>query len=225
MDEAHDNRPARSDSARRERRAPATPLTDWRWALLPYAVFLVLLGISWNRWIEPYVDSGRELMTPLRVARGERLYQDVRFYHGPLGPYLAAGLELVHARSLALRVALALAIALLHVEALRRLARKRLSADRTALALSLVIAAVFFARPGGHLFPFSLDTALAVTSIAWALHLATATHSSFRDGLAGACLWAALLGRPEMGFAAIIALAFDVGGSRRLFRLALAPIL
>ncbi|HEY6928145.1 MAG TPA: hypothetical protein VJA66_00585, partial [Thermoanaerobaculia bacterium] len=75
------------------------------WALLPYGVFLLLAAISWGRWIEPYVDSGRELMVPLRLARGERLYRDVRFYHGPLAPYLAAGLEKVCARSLAARIA------------------------------------------------------------------------------------------------------------------------
>ena len=57
--------------------------------LLPYAVFLLLAAISWNRWIEPFVDTGRELLVPARVAGGEKLYRDVRFYYGPLAPYLA----------------------------------------------------------------------------------------------------------------------------------------
>ena len=62
-------------------------------AFLPYAVFLLLAAISWNRWIEPFVDTGRELMVPARVAQGERLYRDVRFYYGPLAPYVAAGVD------------------------------------------------------------------------------------------------------------------------------------
>ena len=41
--------------------------------LLPYAVFLILVAVSWNRWIEPFVDTGRELMVPWRVSRGEAL--------------------------------------------------------------------------------------------------------------------------------------------------------
>ena len=57
---------------------------------LPYAVFALLVFISWQRWIEPYIDSGRELMVPWRLAHGERLYRDVHFHHGPLGPYFAA---------------------------------------------------------------------------------------------------------------------------------------
>jgi len=61
--------------------------------LLPYAVFLLLAAVSWNRWIEPYVDTGRELMVPWRVAQGETLYRDVRFYYGPLAPWLAAGVD------------------------------------------------------------------------------------------------------------------------------------
>jgi hypothetical protein len=193
------------------------------WALLPYLVFVVLLAISWNRWIEPYVDSGRELMTPLRIAQGERLYRDVRFYHGPLAPYLAAGLEAVQGRGLAARIALAGAIALMHLEALRRLSKRWLAPAQAALALSGAVALVFFVRPGGHLFPFSFDTAIAVTAIAWALFLAADRPSGRDDAVAGMCLLAALLTRPEMGAAAVAALLFEVGVSKRLKRLALVP--
>src|SRR5262249_10093808 len=41
-------------------------------AAFPYLVFAVLAAVSWNRWIEPYVDTGRELVVPWRVAHGER---------------------------------------------------------------------------------------------------------------------------------------------------------
>jgi hypothetical protein len=184
----------------------------------------LLLAISWGRWIEPYVDSGRELMTPLRLAGGERLYRDVRFYHGPLAPYLAAGIEALGGRSLGLRIALAMAIALLHLEALRRLASRWLSQRRTALAVSAVVAAVFFARPGGQLFPFSFDTSIAVMAIAWALHFAAGRSSGPHDSAAGVCLLAALLSRPEIGLAAMAALAFEAGFGRRLAKLTLGPI-
>ena len=106
-----------------------------QFTILPYAVFLILSLVSWNRWIEPYVDSGRELMVPWRIAQGERLYRDVAFYHGPLGPFLAAGVDRLAGHSLAARTLLCAAIALLHLEGLRRLAGLLASPRRAALAV------------------------------------------------------------------------------------------
>jgi hypothetical protein len=200
--------------------------------LLPYAIFLFLAAVSWNRWIEPFVDTGRELMVPARVAAGEALYRDVRFYYGPLAPYLAAGVDLAFGRSLAARIALAAVVALLHLEALRRLARRLLPEGFAALAASLAVGVSFFLRPGGcHLFPYSLDTSLAVTAATGALLLAASGGSLRRDRGAAACLLAALLARPEIGLAAIGALAAertlgaDPAARRRLFGIGLLPIL
>jgi hypothetical protein len=200
-------------------------------ALLPYAVFLLLVAISWNRWIEPFVDTGRELMVPWRVAHGEALYRDVRFYYGPLAPWIAAGVDLVAGRSLAARIALAAVIALLHLEALRRLGKRMLSPATASLVTSLVVAVTFFLRPGGcHLFPYSLDTSIAVASVTGALLLVSAASSRRRDGVGAALLTAALLTRPEIGLAGIAALAFerllagDGSAKRRLLLVALPPI-
>jgi hypothetical protein len=199
-------------------------------ALVPYAVFLLLAAISWNRWIEPYVDTGRELMVPWRVAHGEALYRDVRFYYGPLAPWAAAAVDLVAGRSFAARIALAAVVALLHLEALRRLARRMLSPGRAILVTSLVVAVTFFLRPGGcHLFPYSLDTSIAVASVTGSLLLASGGGSRRRDLFAAAALTAALLARPEIGLAGIAAQILErlFGGreqKRRLALIALAPI-
>ena len=186
-------------------------------AILPYAVFAALVLVSWGRWIEPYVDAGRELSTPWRISRGEALYRDVRFYHGPLGPYLAAAVDRAAGPSLPGRIGLAAAIALAHLEILRRLAGRLLAPGRAALAVSLVVAVCFFQRPGGcHLFPFSLDTALAAAACAAALLAASGRESRGGDRIAAIALLAALLARPEMGLAAVAALALE---RRRLSRL------
>src|SRR5579863_3709376 len=39
------------------------------------AAALTSLAASWQDWIDPFVDSGRELNLPLRLAAGERLYR------------------------------------------------------------------------------------------------------------------------------------------------------
>ena len=199
--------------------------------LLPYAVFFLLAAISWNRWVEPFVDTGRELMVPARLAEGEALYRDVRFYYGPLAPYLAAATDLVFGRSFPARIALAGLIALLHLEALRRLARRLLPEVTASLAAALAVGVAFFLRPGGsHLFPYSLDTSIAVAAATGAILLGATGGSARRDRGAALCLFAALLSRPEIGLAAIAALAVeriagrDRPAKRRLAWLAGAPL-
>ncbi len=201
-------------------------------SLLPYAVFLLLAAVSWNRWIEPFVDTGRELMVPARVADGERLYRDVRFYYGPLAPYLAAGVDLVAGRSFPARIALAALVALLHLEALRRLARRLLPEGLAALAASVAVGVTFFLRPGGcHLFPYSLDTALAVTAATWAVVLSASGGPPRRDRVSAIAIFGALLARPEIGVAAIAALGAerllsrDAAAKRRLAGIAAVPLL
>ncbi|HVE65248.1 MAG TPA: hypothetical protein VNC59_01610 [Thermoanaerobaculia bacterium] len=199
--------------------------------LFPYAVFVLLAAVSWNRWVEPFVDTGRELMVPARVAAGEALYRDVRFYYGPLAPYLAAGVDLLFGRTFPARIALAGLIALLHVEALRRLARRLLPETTASLAASLAVGVTFFLRPGGcHLFPYSLDTSIAVAAATGAIVLGAAGGSARRDRVAALLLAAALLSRPEIGLAAIAAIAIeriagrDSAAKRRLAWLSAAPV-
>ena len=189
---------------------------------LPYATFLLLALVSWNRWIEPYIDSGRELMVPWRISQGERLYGDVHFHHGPLGPFAAAGVDSVFGRSLPARVGLAAAIALAHLAGLAALARRMLAPGRAALAVSAAVAAAVFLRPGGWMFPFSLDTAVAVAALTWSVEL----FLRGSDAGAGACLLAALTSRPEMGALGAAVIAFSARREpRRIARLAVAPIL
>jgi hypothetical protein len=181
--------------------------------------------LSWNRWIEPYVDSGRELETPWRISQGQKLYRDVAFYHGPLGPYIAAAIDRAAGPSLPARIALAAAIALLNLEALRRLATRLLSPGRGALVTALLVAVAFFQRPGGcYLFPFSLDTAIAVAAIGWAMFEASGRQSAGGDLLAAGGLLAALTSRPEMGLAAVAALAIERRSARRLLVPAFLPL-
>jgi hypothetical protein len=190
---------------------------------LPYAVFAILVAISWNRWIEPYVDTGRELMVPWRVAGGERLYRDVQFPHGPLAVYLGAAVDLLAGRSLAARTVLAALIGLLHLEGLARLSHRMLPAWRAGLATATAVAAAAFVRPGGWLFPFSFDTAAAVAALLWALEFSLRGRRS-ADAAAGACLAAALLARPEMGAAGVVVIGLGaMRDARRLLPLAAAP--
>jgi hypothetical protein len=187
-------------------------------AALPYAVFLLLVVVSWGRWIEPYVDSGRELMVSWRVLHGQHLYRDIQWYHGPLAPYLGAAVDWVAGRSLAGRVVLSALVALLHLEALRQLARRFLLPAAASLAVCLAVATAFFLRPGGWLFPFSLDTAIAVAAITAVLALLP-SEARWRDGAIAACLLAALLSRLELGLVAMAAILWQTRREKRRWRM------
>jgi hypothetical protein len=69
--------------------APKLGPTLGRIALVTAAA-LASLAANWLRWINPFVDSGREMNVPARLAAGEMLYRDVNFYYGPAGPWLQA---------------------------------------------------------------------------------------------------------------------------------------
>jgi hypothetical protein len=193
-------------------------------AAFPYAIFALLTAVSWQRWIEPYVDTGRELMVPWRMAQGESLYRDVRFFHGPLAPEVAAGIDAMLGRHLATRTLFAALIALAHLEGLRRLAGRFLSEGRTSLVTAVIVAVAWFLRPGGQLFPFSFDTSLAVAADIWALFLAAGRGAGKHDRIAAALIVVGLLSRPEMGLATLLILSWDAGWSRRLWLLACLPL-
>jgi hypothetical protein len=50
----------------------------------------VAVWMSWQKWGDLFVDTGRELEVPRRLLAGERLYADVAWYYGPLAPWLNA---------------------------------------------------------------------------------------------------------------------------------------
>jgi len=54
------------------------------------ACFAAIVALTWRKWGVPELDSGAELTTAALVKRGAVVYQDVRYYYGPLGLYSLA---------------------------------------------------------------------------------------------------------------------------------------
>jgi hypothetical protein len=74
------------------------------WSITSIAVPLlaatVALVQSWNRWLEPVIDLGRDLYIPGELLRGSQLYSDILYYYPPTAPYLLAAITAVIGRSL-----------------------------------------------------------------------------------------------------------------------------
>jgi Dolichyl-phosphate-mannose-protein mannosyltransferase len=173
---------------------------------LPVLAALAALAVSWHSWIDPFVDSGREMDVPWRLLQGERLYGDVTYYYGPIGPWVnALALRLFGNGWLSLELVCA-ALSALIFALLFRLTRRAgglLSAvTATTLAAAICIAAP---RGGAFVFPYSSSGLFALAGGLLALDAAAAPGRR-RRWLAALGVAVALASRLEIGAAAAIAL-------------------
>jgi len=49
---------------------------------------LYLLNLTWLKWGDLIIDSGRAMYVPLALAEGKVLYKDISYVYGPFAPYL-----------------------------------------------------------------------------------------------------------------------------------------
>lgn len=208
--------------------------------LAPHLVFAILLVATWKRWILPFTDSPREVLTALRLAEGEVLYRDVTYSYGPLAPYLDAFVLRLLGKSLEALVVWRVLLSVLAVEGIRRLARRlleplagRIREAGAAAVAGLIVAACFFQGQGGaYPFPYSVASLEGTVATWWALELALGAGNrrrtlaaGFVAGLAALCkveyavavagpLLALYLRRPqrEARMAAAVALAIPAVG-------------
>ena len=82
----------------------------WLAPAFPALTFAALVVWTWGKWPEAFIDFGRELYVPWRLAEGQRLYHDVAYFNGPLSPWLNAALFRIFGVSLRTLVLTNLAI-------------------------------------------------------------------------------------------------------------------
>jgi hypothetical protein len=190
------------------------------------------LAANWLRWINPFVDSGREMNVPARLAAGERLYRDIVFYYGPAGPWLQAlvlrasggaarvtgrprSLSPVAAPAAALAAGpswLPLEIACLALAAAILFLLYRLAAaaggPRSALAATALAAAFCLGAPhgGAFIFPYSASSLYALAGALLALTVSLQQPGWRRRALVAAGLALALTARAEIGGATTLIL-------------------
>jgi hypothetical protein len=122
------------------------------------------VALTWGRWGDVVTDVGRELDTALQLAQGRRLYQDVRYYYGPLAPYVDAALfRLFGARVEVLAAAGLVAGTLLAVLAYRSVRLFRGRAPAGAAALLVLQANVFVQLYANNIFNFVVPYSTAAT--------------------------------------------------------------
>jgi hypothetical protein len=129
-------------------------------ALLALIAAAAVLAVaqSWNRWLDPIVDTGRDLYISEQLHHGTRLYRDIRYNYPPLAPYL---LSLLPSHSLAAYAAVGLMTGLLVAFFLWFFLRKV-----EGLAAALLFAGCYFCGAStfgaNYVFPYSYAATLGM---------------------------------------------------------------
>jgi len=125
----------------------------------------IALAQSWMRWLDPIVDTGRDLYIPEQLAHGVKLYRDILYFYPPLTPYLLAAVTAVIGHSIASYVAIGIAIAGATAAVIYVLTA-RVANDVAALTATATFAACSIAGQStwgtNYIFPYAHAATLAM---------------------------------------------------------------
>ena len=164
------------------------------------AVAAVAFVQSYARWLDPIIDTGRDLYIPEQIAKGAKLYRDIRYQYPPLAPYLLALITGAIGHSLAAYVAIGIAQSAAVAASLWIALRRPLPAF--AATLSFVAMCFCGASTWGanFIFPYSYGATIGMTLLCIAL--AAFVHA--RNAIAIAALVLASWCKVEYAVAALV---------------------
>jgi hypothetical protein len=161
--------------------------------------FAALTALTWRKWGVPEIDAGAELSTADLIKHGAVLYQDVRYYYGPLGLYSLALSFKLFGTSFTTAFAFGLVQATAIVAVFYALARQWLAPLSAGLASAVLLAIGFSGTAFNFVLPHTNSGTIGLLCLL-AMLLALARE---RLVLAGAAAGLVCLTRPE--FAAVAA--------------------
>lgn len=178
-------------------------------------VFLVLAALtafllwhSWDKWLHPITDSGRDLYIPEHLLAGKKLYRDLFYEYPPVGPYLLAAICAIFGSSLVTYTWIGIVTAALITAVLYELVRmtsSRLGAIATALFFVALHITNKTAFGSNFIFPYSYALAFGLLFILCAALFAV---RFVRSGYPGAFWMAAgfalLAAWSRLEFAAVV---------------------
>ena len=178
-------------------------------------VGLLMLWLSWRKWLEPIIDFGRELYIPWQLSVGEVLYRDIAYFNGPVSPYFNAllfktfgvGLMTIAWANIAILVGVTFLI-----HRLLCIVGSRLSAMLGCVFFLVIFALAQLLNTANYNFvcPYSHELthgfALSLLAI-YLLYRYLDSSKAVFVGLVGVCLGLILLTKVEVFAAAALAMA------------------
>src|SRR5262249_45250278 len=141
----------------RARMLPRGSRDDRRWLAILALALAAGLALSWQRWANPVIDSGREMNQPLRLATGEQLYSDVGHIYGPFSPHLHAALYPAFGPSRSVLYASGIFSAIVTLSLVYALARRIMGPAASGTATLAVMWLCMFKPAGNYIFPYSFN--------------------------------------------------------------------
>lgn len=149
-----------------------TPAISVGLIALVIAVAAIAFAQSYARWLDPIIDTGRDLYIPEQLANGAKLYRDIRYQYPPLVPYLLALITEAIGHSLASYMAIGIAQSVA-VAASLWMALRRAAGVVPALAATLSFAALSFCGAStwgaNFIFPYSYGATIGMAFLCAAL--------------------------------------------------------
>jgi hypothetical protein len=187
---------------------PFSPTPDTRhptpvFIAIVVAVAAIAFIQSYSRWLDPIIDTGRDLYIPEQIARGAKLYRDIRYQYPPLAPYLLALITRVIGHSLAAYVAIGIAQSAAIAASLWMALRWPLPAFAATLSFAAMCFCGASTWGANFIFPYSYGATIGMTLLCIAL--AAFVHA--RHAIAIGALVLASWCKVEYAVAALIIVA------------------
>jgi hypothetical protein len=194
---------------------PDSSRRDPMWIALLSASFVYGLAVSWQRWGNPLIDTGREMNVPLRLVNGEVLYSDIRHIYGPLSPWINAWLYRTFGSTLTVLYADGIACATIAIALVYWLSRQLMRPAAAGTATVTLTWLCVFKPSGNYILPYSFNavhaTVLGLATLAVLTRAVRAAMGSQpADGrirtnflVAGVLAGLTLLAKTELGIAAM----------------------
>jgi hypothetical protein len=188
-------------------------------ALVALLVVVAVIAFtqSYQRWLDPIIDTGRDLYIPEQLAHGARLYRDIRYQYPPLAPYLLAAITSVIGPSLPSYTAIGLLQSMVIAAALWMIGRRTAGMLGGFTAAILFIALSFCGAStwgANFLFPYSYAATIGMALLVVSLTLFIFERPSF----ALMALFAASWCKVEYAVAAAVVILILAAGRRITIR-------
>jgi len=116
---------------------------------------VLMVAVTWQLWMNPTIDGGREMNTPLRLLEGERLYSQVYYLYGPFAPLFNAALYSLFGIHLNTLYWAGISGSVILVFSVFYLGRFFMSPLEAMLAGSAVLILCVFKESGNLIFPYT----------------------------------------------------------------------
>lgn len=153
---------------------------------------IVAFSQSYLHWLNPIIDTGRDLYIPEQIRLGATLYHDILYFYPPLTPYLLAAVTAITGSSLTAYLGIGLATALLTATAMIAIAQP-LAGRYATVAVLLVFVSFCMAGVSGwgsnYFFPYAHAATFAMLFFLGGAALVLHNKPALALGVLLACSW------------------------------------